>query len=123
ELAAFAARYYQRRLGEVMLPALPPALREAESWPGLAQRARRDEYRLLPVHVEALLAAVPPRARSVRALAQVLAERAGTGEPLALADARVLCAAAPARLAEWQAAGWVEASRTARTLLPTDPTQ
>lgn len=44
-LAAFAARYYQRRLGEVMLPALPPALREAEGWPGLAQRARTDEYR------------------------------------------------------------------------------
>ncbi|WP_432258660.1 primosomal protein N' [Cupriavidus sp. TMH.W2] len=123
ELAAFAARYYQRRLGEVMLPALPPALREAESWPGLAQRARTDEYRLLPGHAEALLAAVPPRARSVRALAHALAERAAAGEPLALADARVLCAAAPSRLAEWHAAGWVEASRTARTLLPIDPTQ
>ncbi|MGH8785059.1 MAG: primosomal protein N', partial [Cupriavidus necator] len=85
ELAAFAARYYQRRLGEVMLPALPPALREAESWPGLAQRARTDEYRLLPEHAEALLAAVPPRARSVRALAQALAERAAAAEPLTLA--------------------------------------
>lgn len=123
ELAAFAARYYQRRLGEVMLPALPPALREAESWPGLGQRARTDEYRLLPGHADDLLAAVPPRARSVRALAQALADRATTGEPLALADARVLCAAAPARLAEWQAAGWVEASRTARPLLSVDPGQ
>ncbi|WP_051975174.1 primosomal protein N' [Cupriavidus necator] len=124
ELAAFAARYYQRRLGEVMLPALPPALREAESWPGLGQRARTDEYRLLPGRADDLLAAVPPRARSVRALAQALADRAATtGEPLALADARVLCAAAPARLAEWQAAGWVEASRTARPLLSVDPGQ
>ncbi|MFJ4290309.1 primosomal protein N' [Cupriavidus sp. NPDC089707] len=122
-LAAFAARYYQRRLGEVMLPALPPALREAESWPGLAQRARTDEYRLLPAHVENLLAAVPPRARSVRALAQALAERVAAGTPLALADARALCAAAPARLAEWQAAGWVEADRIARPLLPTAPMQ
>ncbi|NUO86022.1 MAG: primosomal protein N', partial [Cupriavidus sp.] len=107
-LAAFAARYYQRRLGEVMLPALPPALREAESWPSLSQRARTDEYRVLPGHAETLLAAVPPRARSVRALAQALADRAATGEPLSLAQARVLCAAAPSRLAEWQAAGWVE---------------
>ncbi|WP_444633318.1 primosomal protein N' [Cupriavidus oxalaticus] len=122
-LAAFAARYYQRRLGEVMLPALPPALREADSWPGLAQRARTDEYRLLPAHVDNLLAAVPPRARSVRALAQALAECAAVGKPLALADARALCAAAPARLAEWQAAGWVEADRTARLLLPTAPMQ
>ncbi|GLC95279.1 primosomal protein N' [Cupriavidus sp. TA19] len=122
-LAAFAARYYQRRLGEVMLPALPPALREPDGWPGLAQRARTDEYRLLPEHVDNLLAAVPPRARSVRALAQGLAERAATGTPLALAEARALCAAAPARLAEWQAAGWVEADRTARPLLPTAPAQ
>ena len=32
KLAAFAADYYQRGLGEVALPALPQALRDASRW-------------------------------------------------------------------------------------------
>jgi len=132
DLAGFAARYYQRRLGEVMLPALPPALREAEGWLRLGQRAQADEYCLLPQHAATLMAAVPPRARTVRALAQALidlsAGQEGAGEGavegpgfLGLASARELCAAAPARLAEWVAAGWVVARRTALPLLATSP--
>lgn len=34
ELMAFASRYYQRPLGEVMLPALPPPLRKASAYTG-----------------------------------------------------------------------------------------
>ncbi|CAG9174022.1 Primosomal protein N' [Cupriavidus laharis] len=126
DLAAFAARYYQRCLGEVMLPALPPSLREPEGWPRLAQRARTEAYRVVPAHVPALLEAVPVRARSVRALAQALADRAEgrmVPEPMSLAEARELCAAAPARLAEWIAAGWVEALAAERILLVTAPSQ
>lgn len=122
-LCRFAARYYHRRLGEVMLPALPPALREAEGWARLGQRAQTDEYRVPPEHAAALLASVPPRAKTVHALARALAERAGEPRPLSLAEARELCTAAPARLAEWQAAGWVTAARTERALLETAPGQ
>ncbi|KAF7963633.1 hypothetical protein AWV80_07645 [Cupriavidus sp. UYMU48A] len=76
DLAMFAARYYQRCLGEVMLPSLPPSLREPEGWPRLAQRARAEAYQVVPARIPALLDAVPVRARSVRALAQGLADRA-----------------------------------------------
>ncbi len=65
-------------------------------------------------------------ARSVRALAQGLADRAegrAVPEPMSVAEARELCAAAPARLAEWVAAGWVEALAADRTLLATAPSQ
>ncbi|MGO4575510.1 primosomal protein N' [Cupriavidus sp. 2TAF22] len=116
-LARFSSLYYHRCLGEVMLPALPPGLREAESWPRLALRARCEHYRLIPGHEPALLAAVPARARTVLALAQALVAAAGAGAALSAAEARALCSAAPARLAEWTAAGWVSASHADQPLL------
>ncbi len=117
-LARFAARYYHRCLGEVMLPALPPSLRETETWERLGQRAQTTQYRVRAGQAEALLAAAPARARTVRALAELLVN---TKDWVRLADARECCTAAPARLAEWETAGWVEYARTDRPLLATDP--
>lgn len=117
-LARFAARYYHRRLGEVMLPALPPSLRDTATWERLGQRAQTTQYRVRPRQAEALMAAVPARARTARALADALAT---TQDWVRLPDARQLCTAAPARLAEWEAAGWVECARTERPLIETLP--
>jgi primosomal protein N' (replication factor Y) len=119
-LARFAARYYHRRLGEVMLPALPPSLREAETWDRLGQRAQSTQYRVRDGQGDALLAAVPTRARTAHALAAALA---ATPDWIGLTDARALCTAAPARLAEWEAAGWIESSIAARRLLDIAPDQ
>lgn len=119
-LARFAARYYHRRLGEVMLPALPPSLREAETWERLGQRARTTQYRVRPGQADKLREAAPARARTVRALADALID---TQDWVRLADARDLCTAAPARLEEWSAAGWVECAHAERPLLATDTTR
>ena len=116
-LARFAARYYHRRLGEVMLPALPPSLRESETWERLGHRARTTQYRVRPGHAEALREAAPPRARTVRALADALID---TQDWVRLADARELCTAAPQRLEEWTAEGWIECMHADRPLLETD---
>ncbi|WP_227458753.1 primosomal protein N' [Cupriavidus pauculus] len=116
-LARFAARYYHRRLGEVMLPALPPSLREADTWDRLGQRAQTTQYRLRPDSAEALLEAAPSRARTVRALAEALA---ASQDWVRLSDAREICTAAPARLAEWESAGWVECAHADRPLLDVD---
>ncbi|MFJ5381928.1 primosomal protein N', partial [Cupriavidus sp. CER94] len=119
-LARFAARYYHRRLGEVMLPALPPSLRESDTWDRLGQRARTTQYRVRPGHAETLREAAPARARTVRALADALID---TQDWVRLADARELCTAAPARLDEWTAAGWVECMHADRPVLETDTTR
>lgn len=116
-LAAFAAAYYHRRLGEVILPALPPGLRDAQVWPRLALRARTERFRLRDGCAEALLAAVPPRARSVGALAKALIDAAAQGQWLTQQAARVLCTAAPARLAQWAEAGWIDSETVDRPLL------
>lgn len=118
-LTAFAAAYYHRRLGEVMLPALPPGLRDPRAWSGLGNRVMTVRYRAIGRHVDALLASVPARARTVKALAQALADGATAGAWLHASAARELCAAAPARLAEWVDAGWVEAQTVDRLLLET----
>jgi len=120
-LARFAALYYHRCLGEVMLPALPPGLREAESWPRLALRARSEHYRVVPGQAAALLAAVPARARTVLALAQALVAAGEQGGAVSAAAARTLCSAAPARLAEWLAAGWIGAEAADQPLLAVAP--
>ncbi|SDD15278.1 replication restart DNA helicase PriA [Cupriavidus sp. YR651] len=119
-LARFAARYYHRRLGEVILPSLPPSLRESDTWDRLGQRAQTTQYRVRPGQAEALLAAAPARARTVHALAQALE---ATDSWIDLADARELCTAAPARLAEWVESGWVESGNVARPLLEIVPDQ
>ncbi|WP_130393677.1 primosomal protein N' [Cupriavidus agavae] len=115
-LARFAARYYHRCLGEVMLPALPPSLRDAETWDRLGQRAQTVQYRLRAGQADALREAAPARARTVRALADHLI---ATQDWVRLPDAREICTAAPARLTEWEAAGWVEAARVPQALLET----
>jgi primosomal protein N' (replication factor Y) (superfamily II helicase) len=105
ELAAFAADYYQRGLGEVALPALPQALRDPSRWDRLL--APEERYRLLPAGREALPDALPARAQALRRLAEALAQ---TGE-LDLADARALHPKAASTLESWREAGWVEYER------------
>ncbi|WP_233865376.1 primosomal protein N' [Paraburkholderia adhaesiva] len=105
ELAAFAADYYQRGLGEVALPALPQALRDPSRWGRLL--APEERYRLLPAGREALPEALPARAQALRRLAEALAE---TGE-LDLADAKTLHPKAAPTLESWREAGWVEYER------------
>lgn len=116
-LAAFAAAYYHRRLGEVILPALPPGLRDPQGWPRLAARVRTERFRLRDGCAEALRAAIPPRARSVTALANALIDGAAHGQWLTQQEARALCTAAPARLAQWTEAGWLEGETVDRPLL------
>ena len=101
-LASFAADYYQRGLGEVALPALPQALRDASRWARLF--APEERYRLLPAGRAALPEALPARAQALRRLADALAE---AGE-LDVADARALHPKAVATLDAWREAGWVE---------------
>jgi primosomal protein N' (replication factor Y) (superfamily II helicase) len=105
ELAAFAADYYQRGLGEVALPALPQALRDPSRWSRLL--APEERYRLLPAGREALPDALPARAQALRRLAQALEH---TGE-LDLADARTHHPKAALTLESWREAGWVEYER------------
>ncbi|MBU6490125.1 MAG: primosomal protein N', partial [Burkholderiales bacterium] len=70
-LVAFAADYYQRSLGEVALPALPQALRDAEKWSRLFAAAPR--FRLTAAGRAALPGALPVRAAALRRLAAALA--------------------------------------------------
>jgi len=105
ELAAFAAGYYQRGLGEVALPALPQALRDPSRWGRLL--APEERYRLLAAGREALPAALPERAQALRRLAQALVD---AGE-LDVAAARSLHPKAAATLESWREAGWVAYER------------
>jgi primosomal protein N' (replication factor Y) len=102
ELAAFAADYYQRGLGEVALPALPQALRDASRWTRLL--APEERYRLLPAGRDALPDALPARASALRRLADELVS-AGC---LSAADARALHPKAVATLDTWREKGWVQ---------------
>ncbi|HEY4350322.1 MAG TPA: primosomal protein N' [Paraburkholderia sp.] len=102
ELAAFAADYYQRGLGEVALPALPQALRDASRWTRLL--APEERYQLLPAGRDALPDALPARASALRRLAEQLV---GAG-CLSAADARALHPKAVATLDAWREKGWVE---------------
>lgn len=101
QLAQFAADYYQRGIGEVALPALPQALRDAARWTRLF--APEERYRLLPAGRAALPDVLPARATALRRLAAALAET----ETLPAAEARALHAKATATLEAWQAEGWV----------------
>ena len=101
DLVAFAADYYQRGRGEVALPAMPQALRDAGRWGRLL--APEVRYRLLPAGREALPEVLPARAGALRRLAQALGEAAS----LSLAEVRALHPKAVATLDEWQAHGWV----------------
>ncbi|SDF89619.1 replication restart DNA helicase PriA [Paraburkholderia phenazinium] len=113
-LAAFAADYYQRGLGEVALPALPQALRDASRWGRLL--APQERYRLLPAGHAALPDALPARASALRRLAEALKE----AEALLVADARVIHPKAAATLDAWQAEGWValEVTEAAAAVAP-----
>ncbi len=100
ELIAFAADYYQRGRGEVALPALPQALRDASRWGRLL--APEVRYRLLPAGREALPDALPARAAALRRLAPALVEAPSLGLP----ELRALHPKASATLDAWCEAGW-----------------
>jgi primosomal protein N' (replication factor Y) len=106
-LAGFAADYYQRGLGEVALPALPQALRDASRWQRMF--AVEPRYRLSSAGREAFPDALPARATALRRLAQTLAERPF----LDLSDARALHPKAGATFDEWLARGWIEPAHNA----------
>ncbi|KVQ82538.1 primosomal protein N' [Burkholderia multivorans] len=101
-LVSFAADYYQRGRGEVALPALPQALRDAERWGRLL--APEVRYRLTDAGRVALPDALPARAAALRRLAQALAD----ADALTLPDARALHPKAAATLDDWAARGWVD---------------
>ncbi|WP_225782574.1 primosomal protein N' [Xenophilus sp. Marseille-Q4582] len=77
DLVAFAARYYQRGLGEVALAALPPQLRELDGTQ-LARRLKRRDRQARPVaagtaeapSAETALALSPEQAAVLAALAE-----------------------------------------------------
>lgn len=117
-LGQFAARYYHRPLGEVLLPALPPLLRDPAAWTRLAQRTHVQAYRLRPGAETDLLASIPTRASGVRRLADALIAKDVLDERRALA----LYAQARARLEAWCAAGWTTRETRAATLLPVHDT-
>ncbi len=100
-LAGFAADYYQRGLGEVALPALPQALRDASRWSRLF--APEERYSLTAEGRAALPDALPARASALRKLAQALTE----ADFLLAADARALHPKAIATFEAWQGQGWV----------------
>ncbi|SAK39313.1 primosome assembly protein PriA [Caballeronia catudaia] len=103
-LASFAADYYQRGLGEVALPALPQALRDASRWDRLF--AVEPRFRLLDEGRAHLPDALPARASALRRLADALAEAPSLG----LSDARTLHPKASATFDDWLARGWIEAA-------------
>jgi primosomal protein N' (replication factor Y) len=111
-LAGFAADYYQRGLGEVALPGLPQALRDASRWARLL--APQERYRLLPAGRAALPDGLPARASALRRLAGALRE----ADSLLAADARVIHPKAIATLDAWQAEGWVELEVTGAAVAP-----
>jgi primosomal protein N' (replication factor Y) (superfamily II helicase) len=110
-LATFAADYYQRGFGEVALPALPQALRDASRWARLL--APEEHYRLLPAGRASLPDALPARAVALRRLADSLAACA----TLPATQARALHPKARITLDEWQANGWVALETRLETAL------
>jgi primosomal protein N' (replication factor Y) len=71
-LVTFAARYYQRSLGEVALAVLPPELRKLDNT-ALAKRVKRKRDHLLPEAAGALAARPPLTAEQASAMAQLSA--------------------------------------------------
>jgi primosomal protein N' (replication factor Y) len=114
-LAAFAADYYQRGLGEVALPALPQALRDPSRWARLL--APQERYRVLPAGSAALPDALPAHASALRRLAQALIE----AQALLVAEARMIHPKAVATLDAWQAEGWVALEVTEAAALGAPP--
>ncbi|WP_250532634.1 primosomal protein N' [Caballeronia sp. AZ10_KS36] len=114
-LAHFAAEYYQRGLGEVALPALPQALRDASRWDRLL--AVEERFRLLPAGRDALPDALPVRAHALRRLAAALAEH----ELLTVSDARALHPKASATFDDWLARGWIERAAPSEPTRPDAP--
>ena len=99
---SFAADYYQRGRGEVALPALPQALRDAGRWGRLL--APEVRYRPTEAGRAALLDdALPARGAALRRLAQALVDSGSLALP-----ARALHSEGAATLDDWAARGWVD---------------
>lgn len=103
DLMQFAARYYQRGVGEVALPAVPGHLRTPMRWPRLLAQRGVQRYRIADGALTTLMDNVPARLRAQRRLAEGFAQ-AGT---LDADEARALCSKAADVLKQWAAAGWV----------------
>nr|WP_246174717.1 primosomal protein N' [Pandoraea bronchicola] len=103
DLMQFAARYYQRGIGEVALPAVPGHLRTPMRWPRLLAQRGVQRYRIADGALTTLIDNVPARLRAQRRLAEGLAQ-AGT---LDADEAKALCSKAADVLKQWATAGWV----------------
>ncbi|MFJ2995256.1 primosomal protein N' [Pandoraea sp. NPDC087047] len=103
DLMQFAARYYQRGVGEVALPAIPGHLRTPMRWSRLLAQRGVQRYRIAEGALNTLMDNVPARLRAQRRLAEGLAQ-AGT---LDADEARALCSKAADVLKQWAAASWV----------------
>jgi len=101
-LAGFAAEYYQRGLGEVALPALPQALRDASRWNRLL--AVEERFSMLAAGRAALPDALPTRAIALRRLAEATAAQ----ESIGMSEARALHPKASATFVDWLALGWIQ---------------
>ncbi len=83
-LASFAAKYYQRPLGEVMLPALPPSLRKVTAYQGKrsaggpVQRLdrRKAKNAVEPVHADSPPELNPEQLAAAQAIAATLGHKA-----------------------------------------------
>ena len=126
-LLQFVARYYQRALGEVMGAALPALLRSRNPTglsAALATRPADRHYVCTPSGLQLLPQRLAPRSAALWRLARALGVRqpgdtpaepatAADPPPLTLAQARPLHPQAARVLADWAAAGWVQARDTA----------
>jgi primosomal protein N' (replication factor Y) len=84
KLTDFCARYYQKPIGEVMLPALPPRLRTGKPWP------KPECAYELSMPLEQVLEQLDSRAKRKRALAERMDGRAVMRTDLSGSDRAVL---------------------------------
>ncbi len=81
-LVEFAARYYQRAVGEVALAALPPQLREIDS-AQLARRQKRQAMRTSKLHATAAAPGAPAQATHPNAAGSAPGETASATDTVA----------------------------------------
>ncbi|HSC80226.1 MAG TPA: primosomal protein N' [Chitinolyticbacter sp.] len=109
-LCRFCADYYAYPIGAVFAAAIPGAFRQAQPWPGF-----EAAMAYLAPDVEALLAALSPRAHKQRALALQLVQ------PLAVETIRAVAGDAMRWVRDWQESGLVVQTRQSVVALQCAP--
>lgn len=125
ELCAFAARYYLRGVGEVMLPALPGPLRQTKTWAKWTQYWQQPAWRLVaqaPQSYAASAAAIrvslSARAKKAQALLASLEQAALATSAGWLLESEIRAGwhGALTALTAWQKQGWLEQGWVPRCL-------